>query len=475
MEMLINGKHTGSISGETMDVFDPFRGTVIDTVPRAGEADLDLALTCAVSAQKEWKKVPLSKRAEILMKFAQLAEQNRQSLAETLCRDNGKPITQALGEISNISVVVPAFVEKAKHFYETVVPAGLEAGQDNVIQHVRREPVGVVCCIIPFNFPSNLFCQKVIPSLLMGNAALVLPPSGNPLTIMRLCDLLAQAGIPDGIIQCVTAPGAVKEYAVRDSRTAFVSLTGSTETGIRTAVTAAPGLKPYALELGGNDAFVVCEDADMDIVIGEIFSGRLVNSGQICCACKRFIVHSSRIEEFTTRTLELIDKLKIGDPMDPETQISCLIDEKAAVTVEEQVELTLRQGGKLLRGGTRKGTHYAPTVIGDVTRDMDIASDMEVFGPVIPIISFDTLDEALSIANNSIYGLSSCVFTENMHTVKRMADEFEAGSVIVNAASRLRTFEMPFGGWKMSGVGTEGVMVTFNEVTKPKVIVLTHL
>ena len=356
-----------------------------------------------------------------------------------------------------------------------MVPAGLEAGQEHAIQYVKREPVGVVCCIIPFNFPSNLFCQKVMPSLLMGNAALVLPPSGNPLTILRLCALLHEAGVPAGVIQCVTAPGAVKEYAVRDRRTDFISLTGSTEVGIEVAKLAAANLTPYALELGGNDPFVVFEDADIDRAVGEVFPGRLVNSGQICCACKRFIIQRSVADEFTSKVLKMIESLKIGDPMDPETDISCLINEEAAITVDQQVSDVIAAGGKLLTGGYRKGTHYAPTVISDVTPDMDIARDLEVFGPIIPIITFDTIEEAIEISNNSIYGLSSCVFTEDYHKIKTMCDAFEAGNVIVNSASRLRTFEMPFGGWKMSGVGTEGVMVTFNEVTKPKTVVLTGM
>jgi len=475
MKMLIDGSFADSISLETMDIRDPYRGDVIDTVPRACAEDLDRALAAAVRAQKEWARVPVWQRAEILLRFVELVKENKQSLAETLCRDNGKPISQALGEIGNIPIVVPAFAEKAKHYYETVVPAGLEAGQEHAIQYVKREPVGVVCCIIPFNFPSNLFCQKVMPSLLMGNAALVLPPSGNPLTVLRLCALLDEAGVPAGVIQCVTAPGAVKEYAVRDPRTSFISLTASTETGIRVAKLAAPNLTPYALELGGNDPFVVFEDADLDRAVGEVFPGRLVNSGQICCACKRFLVQRSVERAFTEKTLAMIEGLKIGDPMDPETDISCLINEAAAITVDEQVRGVLSAGGTLLAGGCRKGTHYAPTVIGDVTPDMDIARDLEVFGPVIPIIPFDTIEEAIAISNNSIYGLSSCVFTEDYHKIKTMCDAFEAGNVIVNSASRLRTFEMPFGGWKMSGVGTEGVMVTFDEVTRPKTIVLTGL
>ena len=475
MKMLIDGVFADSVSSQTMDILNPYTGQVIDTVPRGCAEDIDKALDAAVRGQKEWADVPVYKRAEILMRFVELVKENKQSLAETLCRDNGKPISQALGEIGNIPIVVPAFAEKAKHFYETVVPAGLEAGQEHAIQYVTREPVGVVVCIIPFNFPSNLFCQKVMPSLLMGNSALVLPPSGNPLTIMRLCALLHEAGVPAGVIQCVVAPGAVKEAAVRDRRTSFISLTGSTEIGVRVAELAAPNLTPYALELGGNDPFVVFGDADIDKAVGEVFGGRLVNSGQICCACKRFIIHRSVADEFTEKVLAMVEGLKIGDPMDPETQISCLINEEAAITVEQQVADVLAAGGRLLTGGLRKGTHYAPTVITDVTPDMEIARDLEVFGPVIPIITFDTIEEAIEISNNSIYGLSSCVFTEDYHKIKKMCDAFEAGNVIVNAASRLRTFEMPFGGWKMSGVGTEGVMVTFNEVTKPKTIVLTGM
>ena len=247
MKMLIDGVFADSLSSQTMEIHNPYTGEVIDTVPRGCAEDIDKALDAAVRGQKEWAQVPVYKRAEILLRFVELVKENKQSLAETLCRDNGKPIAQALGEIGNIPIVVPAFAEKAKHFYETVVPAGLEAGQERSIQYVKREPVGVVVCIIPFNFPSNLFCQKVMPSLLMGNAALVLPPSGNPLTILRLCALLHEAGVPAGVIQCVTAPGAVKEHAVRDKRTSFISLTGSTEIGVRVAQLASVNLTPYAL------------------------------------------------------------------------------------------------------------------------------------------------------------------------------------------------------------------------------------
>lgn len=473
--MLINGALTDSKSGETMDIFDPYNGTLIDTVPKAGADDINAAITAACDGQKKWAAIPLHERVKVLLKFVELVRENHASLAETLCRDNGKPYAQAYGEIGNLFVSVPAFCEKAKHYYEQVIPAGQEPGQDHTLQYVKREPVGIVLCIIPFNFPSNLMSQKTIPALLMGNAALVMPPSGNPLTNMRLCQLLSEAGVPAGAIQCVTAPGAAKEAAVTDPRIGFISLTGSTDVGVHVAKLAAQNLTPCALELGGNDPFIVFDDADMETALAEVYPGRLVNAGQICCACKRFIIHRSRLEEFTKGVCDIAKGLASADPMLPETNFTCLINEKAAIEVERQVQKTVDQGAKILVGGHRDGTKYEATVLTDVTPDMDISKDMEVFGPVIPIIPFDTEEEAIEIANNSIYGLASCIFTENSRRIARMATRLEAGDVIVNGASRLRTFEMPFGGWKMSGLGTEGVMCTFDEMTRTKVIVLKDM
>lgn len=474
MKMLINGKPADSRSNEVMEVYAPWDNAVLDTVPKADPEDIRLAMEGAAAAQKLWAAVPASDRAKVMLRFIDLVREDFDSLAQTLCRDNGKPLTQAKAELNNLFTAVPAFVEKYKHLYETIIPAGTENGHARNLQAVLREPVGVVVCIIPFNFPSNLFCQKTIPALLSGNSAVVLPPSGNPLTVMRLCFLLHKAGLPDGVLQCVTAPGAAKEAAVTDQRTALVTLTGSTATGIHVAQIAAKNLVPCALELGGNDPFIVMEDADMERVISELFVGRLINAGQICCASKRFLIHRSRVDEFTERAAAVLDTLVPGDPMLPETNIGCLINEKAAKEVQRQVELTISQGAKLVRGGERKGAFYAPTLLADVTAEMDIARDMEVFGPVIPVIAFDTAEEAIRIANQTEYGLSSCVFSEDHRQAMKMVKALEAGNVIVNGASNLRSFEMPFGGWKKSGIGTEGVMSTFDEMTRKKVVILKN-
>ena len=261
------------------------------------------------------------------------------------------------------------------------------------MQLITREPIGIVACIIPFNFPCDLYDQKVAPALMMGNAAIVLPSSDNPLTLMKLTEMLVEAGVPNGAIQCLTAPGSVK---------------------------AAANLTHTALELGGNDAFIVLDDGDVDLAVEELIWGRMYNTGQVCCASKRFLIHNSLKDEFAKKAVERISRLKVGMPA-------------------------------------------------------DVAIDMEIFGPVVPIIGFDTDEEAIEIANKSIFGLSSCVFSRDQKRAFKVASKMEAGGAVINGASFFRAFEQPFGGWKHSGIGTEGVFSTFDEMTFSKTIVLKNI
>lgn len=475
MKMIINGKKTDSASGATFDVTDPSTGKVIDTVPKATAEDVENAVTAAVEAQKSWADVPINHKADILYRFIDIVEMNKENLAQTLCAENGKPITEARAEISNIKIGFSGFIEHAKHYYGTIIPPGTEAGQEKHIQLVTREPIGVIACIIPFNFPCDLFDQKVAPALLMGNAAIVMPSSDNPLTLMKLTEMLVEAGIPDGVIQCVTAPGSVKSTAVADPRVHLVTLTGSTEVGIETAKTAAGNLTHTALELGGNDAFILLDDGDVDLAVKEVVWGRMYNTGQVCCASKRFLIHNSLKDEFTKKVVEEIKQLNYGDPKKEDTQVACLINEKAAVKVEKEVALTVEQGGKIVLGGKRNGAYYEPTVIVDVPKTADVAKDMEIFGPVVPIIGFDTDEEAIEIANSSKFGLSSCVFSKDQKRAFKIARAMEAGGSVINGASFFRPFELPFGGWKHSGICTEGVMTTFDEMTRVKNIILKNI
>lgn len=475
MKMIINGKKADSESGLTFDVINPATREVVASVPKATEKDIKLAVDAAVAGQKAWAKIPVWKRAEILRKFLQIVDENKEDLAQTLCAENGKPIVEARAEIANIAIGFSGFIEYAKHYYGSIIPPGTEQGQDSNLQLITREPIGVVVCVIPFNFPCDLFDQKVAPALMMGNAAIVLPSSDNPLTLLKLTEMLVEAGVSDGAIQCLTAPGAVKEAAVTDPRVHLVTLTGSTEVGISTARLAAENLTHTALELGGNDAFIVMPDADIDLAVEEVVWGRMYNTGQVCCASKRFLIHNSVRDEFTEKVVARIRKLKVGMPADESTQIGCLISERAAKKVEEQVALTVEQGGKIILGGKRDGAFYEPTVIVDIPRDADVASDLEIFGPVVSIIGFDTEQEAIDIANQSIFGLSSCVFTRDQKTAFRVAAAMEAGGAVINGASFFRAFEQPFGGYKFSGIGTEGVFSTFDEMTRCKTIILKNI
>lgn len=476
MKMLIGGKAADAADGKTIDVINPATGKLVDTVPAATAEDVARAVACAKAAQKEWAKIPVYERVEIMYKFIELVERDKEDLARTLSDETGKCITEARAEIANIPIAFKAFSERAKHFYGHTIPEGMEAGQDKNLLIIKKEPLGVVAAIIPFNFPCDLFDQKVAPALLTGNACIVKPSTDNPLTLCKLSHLMNEAGVTPGAIGIVTGRGpVVGTELTKNPDVHLVTLTGSTAVGIETAGYCAQNLTHVALELGGNDAFIVMDDADVDLATDELLWGRMYNTGQVCCASKRFLVHRSRVEEFTAKAIEKIKKINRADPSTDEAEMGCLISEKAAVKVEEQVNKTVEQGGKILLGGKRNGAFYDPTVIGDVPKDADVAIDMEIFGPVVPIIAFDTEEEAVEIANRSVFGLCGCVFTKDMKRAARVANALECGGAVINGASFFRSFEMPFGGYKHSGIGTEGVFSTFDEMTHTKSVVLKNV
>lgn len=476
MKMLIDGKAVAASDGAVIDVINPATGAVVDTVPAATAGDVAQAVACAKAAQKIWAKVPVHERAEIMYKFISLVERDKEDLARTLSNETGKCISEARAEIANIPIAFKAFSERAKHFYGQTIPEGMEPGQEKTVLIVKKEPLGVVAAVIPFNFPCDLFDQKVAPALLTGNACIVKPSTDNPLTLCKLSHLMHEAGVTPGAIEIVTGRGGTVGTALTTNPDVhLVTLTGSTEVGIETAGHCAKNLTHVALELGGNDAFIVMDDADVDLATDELIWGRMYNTGQVCCASKRFLVHKSRVDEFTQKAIEKISKINRADPATDEAEMGCLISEAAAIKVEEQVNLTVEQGGKILLGGKRSGAFYDPTVIGDVPRTADVAKDMEIFGPVVPVIAFETEEEAIEIANASKFGLCGCVFSENMRTAARVANALECGGAVINGASFFRSFEMPFGGYKHSGIGTEGVLSTFNEMTHTKSIVLKNI
>ena len=476
MKNLIGGKFVDASNGEKADVINPATNELIDTVPLATEEDVDLCVKEAAKAQKGWAKMPLHERGDILYKFADLVEANHEELAQLLSKETGKPIKEARAEISNTKHFVHGYVEKAKHDYGNVIPAGSEVGQEKTMQITVQQPLGVVACIIPFNFPCDLFGQKVPSALIMGNSVIVKPSTDNPLTLHRYCELLKDAGVPDGVINCISGRGSVTGNALaKHPQVALISVTGSTEVGAEVMANAAANITHVMLELGGNDAFIICADGDIDLAVEETVWGRLYNTGQVCCASKRFLVENSVKDEFINKMVAKIKTLKVGMPSDADTDIGCLISEDAAIEVEKQVNKTIEAGAKLVYGGRRKGAFYEPTILDNVTRDMEVAKDMEIFGPVIPVIGFDTIEEAVEIANGSIYGLSGAIVTRDFNKAIKVSEQMECGGFVINGASFFRSFEQPFGGWKYSGIGNEGIMTTLNEMSRMKTVILKNV
>ena len=476
MKNLIGYDWKEARDGATIEVVNPATQELIDTVPNVTEEDVDEAVKVAMVEQKKWEKVSIYERAEKLYKFVDLVEENKDRLATLLSNETGKPITEAMGEIANVKIGVRAFAERAKHLYGESIPAGTEAGQEKTMQITKRYPIGVIAAIIPFNFPSDLFCQKVPPALLMGNSIIVKPSNYNPLTLIEYVKLMIEAGVPAGCIQILTGDGPKAGQALaRHPGVHLVSLTGGTAAGIQTMETASQNLTHVMLELGGNDAFIFLEDGDMDLAEKEVKWGRLYNGGQVCCASKRFLVHNSRKAEFVERMKKLAESVKVGDPMKEDTEMGPMININAAKRIEEQVNTTVAQGATIVCGGKREDAYYYPTVLDNITKDMDVAKDMEIFGPVISVIGFDTIDEAIEIANSSSYGLCGSVITKDYSVGMKVADKLECGGAVVNGASFYRSFEMPFGGWKHSGIGNEGVATTLAEMSRLKTIVLKNI
>ena len=476
MKSLVGREWVDSTNGAVIEVKNPATGELVDTVPSLTEEQINEAVRVAKEEQKEWENRPLHERCAILSKFAELVLRDKDRLADLLSRETGKPIKEAIAEIANIQIGVPAYVEKAKHDYGNVVYRGSEAGQENTIQYTIQQPLGVVVAIIPFNFPSDIFINKIPPALIMGNSAILKPASVNPLTLTAYVELLVEAGVPAGVIQVVHGSGSVVGKALTSHPdVSIVSLTGSTEAGIDAAKNCAEHCAHSSLELGGNDAFILCEDGDIDLAVEETVWGRLYNTGQVCCASKRFLVHNSVKDEYIRKMVERIKTLKFGMPSDPTTEIGCLISEEAAIEVERQVNKTIEQGAKLVCGGARKGAFYLPTILDNVTKDMDVAIDMEIFGPVIPVIGFDTIEEAIEIANKSKFGLSGSIITRDMNKAIKVSEKMECGGFVINGASFFRSFEQPFGGWKYSGIGNEGIMTTLREMSRTKTVILKNV
>lgn len=476
MQMIIDGVHVDASDKKTIDVFNSATMEFITTIPNATAEDVNRAIEAAQAGQAAWGELPQYKRSEILQKCAFAIEANLKELSESLTGEMGKIISEARPEVAVAAQIFRGYAEMANHRYGRTM-SEYQNGSETDMIFTMHEPRGVVACITPFNYPVELCSQKMAAALAVGNSVIVKPATDNPLTLIKVVELCHEAGVPGNVLQIVTGRGsAIGDMLSKDPRIDAISLTGSTEVGVSIMKNAAESMKAVFLELGGNDPFIVFEDADMELAVREAAGGRLKNAGQTCCSPKRFIVQNSVKAEFIAGVKAYFENLKLGSPFDETVELGSLISENAAKKVKNQVDSTIALGAKLVCGGNiYDRTYFEPTILDEVTLDMPIATSMECFGPVMPVLGFDTFEEAIEIANATPYGLQSGVMSRDMALAMRAASKIKAGAVVINGSGNYRNCDQPFGGVKMSGLGREGICCTLDEMTQEKSYVLKNV
>ncbi len=457
-----------------MDVIDESTGKVVGSVPHYDGKEIAAMVDAAFEIQPKWEKVPLFERGQILYKFCDLVDQHREEIALAMSNDMGKPIMQSRAETTYAAEIGRANIEVGKHMYGEVLQDSSE-GYENHVVLVRHEALGVVAGVIPFNYPVELTIQKMVPALLMGNTMVIKAATTAPCSVKILIDLAHEAGVPKDCLHFITASREdCTKYLLQNPKIACIAMTGSTDGGTEMMHDAAPTVKKVVLELGGNDPLIITEEVadDPDQMVKAIEClgwGRIIeNNGQVCASPKRTIVHERAKDAFVQCLLKFLEGLKRGHATDPEAELTRLVSTKAAERVEAQIQHTVDQGAKIIYGGKRNGCVMDVTVLDNVTKDMDVAKDMEIFGPVVPIITFKTDEEAVAIANQSKYGLSASVITKDLKKAWYYTENIESSAVWVNGSSALRHNDQPFGGCKGTGIGNEGAGYSCAEFTRLK-------
>lgn len=462
-QMFINGEWVDSVSGETFDDINPFTGEIYARVQKGDEKDADRAMAAAYAARKPWSGMPSIERALVIAKAGHILEESRMEFAEVLTGEGGSTFGKAMFEISQtVDLLATSAADGKRILGETFHT------DPSKLSMTLRSPRGTLLAISPWNFPLILSMYKVAYGLATGNTVVFKPASDTPVIGLKIGELFERAGLLPGALNVVTGPGSVLGNAlIDDDRCSYVTLTGETETGRHVAQRAAAKLKEYTLELGGKNPLIVLADADIDYAVDAAAFGVYMHQGQICMSVGRVIVEQPIAEEFAVKLAEKAASLPSGDPSIPETVIGPLINEAAVEKVESHVKDAVSKGAELLTGGTYEGRVYAATVLKGVTKDMLVYQE-ETFGPVAPIIAVQDEKEALEVANDTSYGLSAGVITQDLQKAIYLAEGLEAGMVHVGNASVDAEASVPFGGFKESGQGREGGFYSVESLTQVK-------
>lgn len=467
---LINGEWIESTTKKTIEIYSPVDNSLVGKVQAFSKEEVDKIIENSKSAQKAWANKPINERAEILYNAANLLEEHVDELSKILQKEIAKDSASSTSEVKRTVDFIKFTASEGKHLEGQTIGADNFPGfNKNKLSFVTRVPLGVVLAISPFNYPINLSTSKIAPALIAGNSVILKPPTQGAISTLYLAEIFNKAGLPAGILNVVTGKGSeIGDYIVTHKDINFINFTGSTEVGRHIAKIA--DMVPILMELGGKDAAIVLKDADLELAAKNIVSGAFGYSGQRCTAVKRVLVVNEVADELVKLIEEKVKKLVVGNP-DAGADVTPLISNKAADFVQELMDDAIAKGAKLLIGNKRDKNLIYPTIFDNVSTSMRLAWE-EPFGPVLPIIRIKDMDEGISIANQSEYGLQSSVFTENVNDAFYVAQKLEVGTVQINNKTERGPDHFPFLGVKSSGMGTQGIRYSIEAMSRPKAIVL---
>ncbi len=470
MRMHIGGEWVDK--SQKIEVLNPYDGSVVDTIPSGDHDDVETALKTAERGAEIMAKMTGYERYEIIHKVSEMMAERTEELARIITLEEGKILAEATMEAGRAAEIIALSAEEAKRLYGEVIPLEGGPGVKGKLGFTVRVPCGIVVGISPFNFPLHLVCHKVGPALAAGNAIIVKPATDTPLSALKLVELFLEAGTPPEAIQCLTGSGSViGDGLCADRRVRKITFTGSRDIGEHICHTA--GLKRVTMELGSNSPLIVMPDADPEKVAAAAAASGYSNAGQVCISTQRVIAHEGIYGDFLDAFKSTVEGISTGNPLDAPTKMGPMIREDDAIRVSEWVDEAVSSGAELLTGGERNGQIYAPTLVANVEPEMKISYD-EIFGPVVGVTKVSNIDDAIALANDTNYGLSAAIFTENIDWAMRFVREVDSGNLMVNWGTQWRADLMPYGGLKESGMGKEGPKYAVQEMTETKMAIF-HL
>jgi len=455
----------------TVPLTNPHTGEVLAEIGYASPAQAELAINAAAQAYDAFREMPIHQRSAILFRVARIIERRHEEAAQLIAAEAAKPIKSARGEINRTIQTYELSAEAAKNLYGEVIPMDAVPRGENHTAYVTRQPLGVVSAITPFNFPSNLVAHKVGPAIAAGNTIVLKPAEKTPLSSLFLAEVFLEAGLPAGVLNIIPGDGKeLSDVLTTHDKVAFITFTGSPRVG--KIIRAQAGLRKVTLELGSNSPLLIdrgFNENELDHIAGETATGAFSYNGQVCISIQRVYVHSSIYDDFVLRLVKKAESLKIGNPLDEDTDISALINDESAQRLKTWLDHAVAGGAKIASGGKFDKNVMYPTVLTDVPANTELNCE-EAFGPIVTVTSFERWEDAIRMANDSKFGLNAGVFTKDIQRAFKAAKQLQTGGVLINEIPTFRVDHMPYGGVKDSGTGREGVRYAMEDMMELKLI-----